>query len=240
MVDHTIELIDKSHQGDKLARDTLVEENLGLVWNVVKRFIGRGHEMEDLFQIGSIGLLKAIDNFDTGFEVKFSTYAVPMIMGEIRRFLRDDGMIKMSRSIKENAYKIKAAQDQIRKSLGREPTMEEIEKETELNKEDIILAMDSQVEIDSIYRSVYMDNGSEICLADRIADKKNENEVSMNKILLETLLNELKENERKLILLRYFQDKTQMETARELGISQVQVSRMEKKILLRMRGNLQK
>ena len=238
MVEHTIQLIDKSHQGDKLARDTLVEENLGLVWNVVKRFIGRGHEPEDLFQIGSIGLIKAIDNFDTGFQVKFSTYAVPMIMGEIRRFLRDDGMIKMSRSIKENAYKIKNAQEKIRKSSGREPTMEEIEKETELSKEDIVLALDSQVEIDSIYRSVYMDNGSEICLADKIADKKNENEESMNRILLETLLQELEEKEKKLISLRYFQDKTQMETAKVLGISQVQVSRMEKKILLRLRGKI--
>ena len=238
MVDHTIELIDKSHQGDKIARDTLVEENLGLVWNVVKRFLGRGHEAEDLFQIGSIGLIKAIDHFDTGFQVKFSTYAVPMIMGEIRRFLRDDGMIKVSRSMKENAYKIKLAQDSIRKRWGREPTIEELEQECGLSKEDILLAMDVQIEVESLYRSVYSGDGSELCLADKIADKKDENESSMNRIVLEELMKELEEKERRLIVLRYFEDKTQMETARQLGISQVQVSRLEKKILLRMRGKL--
>lgn len=238
MVDHTIELIDKSHQGDKIARDTLVEENLGLVWNVVKRFLGRGHESEDLFQIGTIGLIKAIDHFDTNFQVKFSTYAVPMIMGEIRRFLRDDGMIKVSRSMKENSYKIKLAQDSIRKRSGREPTIEELQQESGLSKEDILLALEVHIEVESIYKTVASNEGGELCLADKIADKRDENECTMNKIVLESLMKELEEKERQLIQLRYFEDKTQTDTARQLGISQVQVSRLEKKILLRMRGKL--
>ncbi|MDE6314205.1 MAG: sigma-70 family RNA polymerase sigma factor, partial [Lachnospiraceae bacterium] len=162
----------------------------------------------------------------------------PMIMGEIRRFLRDDGMIKVSRSMKENAYKIKLAQDSIRKRSGREPTIEDLERESQLSKEEILLAMDVQMEVESIYRSVYTGDGNEICLADKIADKKDENESSMNKIVLEELMKELEEKERRLIVLRYFEDKTQTETAKRLGISQVQVSRLEKKILLRMRGKL--
>ena len=238
MVEHTIELIDKSHHGDKAARDRLVEENLGLVWSIVKRFANRGHELEDLFQIGSIGLMKAIDKFDISFEVKFSTYAVPMIMGEIKRFLRDDGMIKMSRSIKENAYKIKSAEEKIRNKEGREPVMEEVERATGLNKEEILMAMEACVEVDSIYRSVYSGDENEICLVDKLTDRRNENEDTINRLVLQSLLEELEEKERDLIILRYFQDKTQTETAEKLGISQVQVSRLEKRILLRMRGKL--
>lgn len=238
MVEHTIELIDKSHHGDKVARDRLVEENLGLVWSIVKRFAGRGHDMEDLFQIGTIGLIKAIDKFDISFDVKFSTYAVPMIMGEIKRFLRDDGMIKMSRSIKENAYKIKSAEERIRKEEGREPTVEEVEETTGLAKEEILMVMEACVEVDSIYRSVYSDGENEICLVDKLTDKRNENENTINRLVLQSLLEDLEEKERNLIILRYFQDKTQTETAQKLGISQVQVSRLEKRILLRMRGKL--
>lgn len=238
MVEHTIELIDKSHHGDKGARDRLVEENVGLIWSIVKRFAGRGYEMEDLFQIGSIGLIKAIDKFDTSFEVKFSTYAVPMIMGEIKRFLRDDGMIKMSRSIKENAYKIKSAEEKIRKQEGRDPGIEEIEKVTGIAKEEILMAMEACVEVESIYRSVYSNDENEICLVDKLTDKRNENEDTINRLVLQSLLNDLEEKERNLIQLRYFEDKTQTETAKKLGISQVQVSRLEKRILLRMRGKL--
>lgn len=238
MVENTIELIDKSHHGDKAARDKLVEENLGLVWSIVRRFANRGYEMEDLFQIGSIGLMKAIDKFDLTFEVKFSTYAVPMIMGEIKRFLRDDGMIKMSRSLKENAYKIKVAEEKIRNKEGREPVLEEIEEVTGLSKEEILMAMEANTEIESIYRSVYKSDGNEIYLVDKLTDKRNENEDTLNKIVLQSLLNELEEKERKLIILRYFEDKTQTETAKRLGISQVQVSRMEKRILYKMRGRM--
>ena len=238
MVEQTIELIDKSHHGDKAARDRLVEENLGLVWSIVRRFSNRGYELEDLFQIGTIGLMKAIDKFDISYEVKFSTYAVPMIMGEIKRFLRDDGMIKMSRSIKENAYKIKAVEEKIRHKEGREPTLDEIKDATGLEKEDIVMAMDASVEVDSIYRSVYSGDENEIFLVDKLTDKRNENEDTINRLVLQSLLESLEEKERDLIQLRYFQDKTQTETAQRLGISQVQVSRLEKRILLRMRAKL--
>jgi RNA polymerase sporulation-specific sigma factor len=234
-MEHTIALIEKSHQGDKEARDMLVEENMGLVWSIVKRFVGRGHEQEDLFQIGSIGLIKAIDKFDTSYEVKFSTYAVPMISGEIKRFLRDDGMVKVSRSLKENGYKIRQATQAISHEMGREATIEELAAVTELSTEDIVMAIDANVEVESIYKTIYQGDGNQISLVDKLIEKNDEQEKLIDRMLLEQLLEILDEKEKKLILLRYFQDKTQMEVAKVLGISQVQVSRMEKKILLRMR-----
>lgn len=234
-MEHTIALIEKSHQGDKEARDMLVTENMGLVWSIVKRFNGRGHEQEDLFQIGSIGLIKAIDKFDISYEVKFSTYAVPMISGEIKRFLRDDGMVKVSRSLKENGYKIRQATQFISHEMGREATLEELAAATELSTEDIVMAMDANVEVESIYKTVYQGDGNQISLVDKLIEKRDDQEKLLNRMLLEQLLGVLNEKEKTLILLRYYQDKTQMEVAKELGISQVQVSRMEKKILLRMR-----
>lgn len=216
----------------------IVEENLGLVFTVVKRFLGRGCEMEDLVQIGSIGLLKAIDKFDLGFEVKFSTYAVPLIAGEIKRFLRDDGMIKVSRSLKEMAAQIYSTKDQMEKRLGREPMMEELELELGLSGEEMMLALESCSEIESIYRPVYQGDGNAVLLMDKLEEKENANEKVLNHMLLEQLLKLLEEQERRLIDLRYFRDKTQMETARELGLTQVQVSRMEKKILKKMRGQV--
>ncbi len=234
-MEHTIALIEKSHQGDKEARDMLVKENMGLVWSIVKRFAGRGHEQEDLFQIGSIGLIKAIDKFDMSYEVKFSTYAVPMISGEIKRFLRDDGMVKVSRSLKENGYKIRLATQSISHELGREATLEELAAATELSTEDIVMAMDANIEVESIYKTVYQGDGNQISLVDKLIEKRDDHEILLNHMLLEQLLEVLDEKEKTLILLRYYQDKTQMDVAKELGISQVQVSRMEKKILLRMR-----
>jgi RNA polymerase sporulation-specific sigma factor len=234
-MEHTIALIEKSHQGDKEARDMLVTENMGLVWSIVKRFNGRGHEQEDLFQIGSIGLIKAIDKFDISYEVKFSTYAVPMISGEIKRFLRDDGMVKVSRSLKENGYKIRQATQFLSHEMGREATLEELAAATELSTEDIVMAMDANVEVESIYKTVYQGDGNQISLVDKLIEKRDDQEKLLNRMLLEQLLGVLNEKEKTLILLRYYQDKTQMEVAKELGISQVQVSRMEKKILLRMR-----
>ena len=228
-MDHTLALIEQAHQGDKTAREMIVEENLGLVFTVVKRFLGRGCEMEDLVQIGSIGLLKAIDKFDLGFEVKFSTYAVPLIAGEIKRFLRDDGMIKVSRSLKEMAAQIYSTKDQMEKRLGREPMMEELELELGLSGEEMMLALESCSEIESIYRPVYQGDGNAVLLMDKLEEKENANEKVLNHMLLEQLLKLLEEQERRLIDLRYFRDKTQMETARELGLTQVQVSRMEKK-----------
>lgn len=237
-MDHTLALIEQAHQGDKTAREMLVEENLGLVFTVVKRFLGRGCEMEDLIQIGSIGLLKAIDKFDLAFEVKFSTYAVPLIAGEIKRFLRDDGMIKVSRSLKEMAAQIYSTKDQMEKRLGREPMMEELEVELGLSGEEMMLALESCAEIESIYRPVYQGDGNAVLLMDKLVERENANEKVLNHMLLEQLLKLLEEQERQLIDLRYFRDKTQMETAKELGLTQVQVSRLEKKILKKMRGRV--
>ena len=228
-------LIEKSHAGDKQAREVLIEKNLGLVHHIVKRFLNRGVDAEDLFQIGCIGLMKAVDKFDLAFDVKFSTYAVPMISGEIKRFLRDDGMVKVSRSLKENGWKITRAREQFQHEHGREPTLEEIAKVTGLSTEEVVMAMDAGAEVESIYKSVYQSDGNEIYLVDQIAGKNNEREKLLNHMLLKQLLSELEGEERELIRLRYFQGKTQTEVAGRLGIRQVQVSRLEKRILRRLR-----
>ncbi len=228
-------LIEKSHAGDKQAREVLIEKNLGLVHHIVKRFLNRGVDAEDLFQIGCIGLMKAVDKSDLAFDVKFSTYAVPMISGEIKRFLRDDGMVKVSRSLKENGWKITRAREQFQHEHGREPTLEEIAKVTGLSTEEVVMAMDAGAEVESIYKSVYQSDGNEIYLVDQIAGKNNEREKLLNHMLLKQLLSELEGEERELIRLRYFQGKTQTEVAGRLGISQVQVSRLEKRILRRLR-----
>ena len=232
-------LIARSQAGDKAAREALIEKNLGLVHHIVRRFLGRGYDAEDLFQIGAIGLMKAIDKFDLAYDVKFSTYAVPMISGEIKRFLRDDGIVKVSRTLKENGWKIRQAAEQIYHERGRDATLEEIAEATGIAREDIVMAMEANVEVESIYKSVYQSDGNEIYLVDKLPEKKDDNEKALNHMLLEQLIGELGEEERMLIRLRYFQDKTQVEVAKNLGISQVQVSRMEKKILIRMREKLQ-
>ena len=235
-MEETAVLLTQAQAGDREAREVLVEKNLGLVHHIVKRFAGRGYDPEDLFQIGSIGLMKAIDKFDLSYDVKFSTYAVPMIAGEIKRFLRDDGMVKVSRSRKENGFKVRQAAQQIEKQSGREATLAQISELTGISVEDIVMAMDATVEVESIYKSVYQSDGNEIYMVDRLASGKDENETVLNHMLLEQLLAGLNGEEKELIALRYFQDKTQVEVAKQLGISQVQVSRLEKRILLRMRG----
>ena len=208
---------------------------MGLIWSIVRRFMNRGYEPEDLFQIGSIGLLKAIDKFDTGYDVKFSTYAVPMITGEIKRFLRDDGMLKVSRTIKENAVKIRGVRETMSSELNREPTIEELSRKTGISKEDVVLALDSANEVESLHKTVYQGDGSAILLMDRLEENRNDQEELLNRLLLEELLKELSDQERELITLRYFEEKTQSDIAKRLGISQVQVSRMEKRILTRLR-----
>lgn len=235
-------LIARAQEGDREAREVLIEKNLGLVHHIVKRFAGRGYEMEDLFQIGTIGLIKAIDKFDLSYEVQFSTYAVPMITGEIKRFLRDDGPIRISRTLKENGWKVKQAAQKLSHSLGREPTLEEISAETGMERADVVLAMEAGVEVESIYKTVYQSDGNEIQLLDKVASSRmsggwedEEKDRLLNHMLLEQLLEELPETDRELIRMRYFEDMTQSEVAKNLGISQVQVSRLEKKILLRMR-----
>ena len=237
-VDETMTLIDRAHKGDKGARDQLVLENMGLIWSIVRRFQGRGHEMEDLFQIGSIGLMKAIDKFDLSYDVRFSTYAVPMIMGEIKRFLRDDGMIKVSRSLKESGAKMKQAREKLQTELGREPTLLELSEKTGMPREEIVMALEANGEVESIYKNTGSSEGKEICLADRLPQEKDSHEMLLNHMVLEQLLQELGETERHLIELRYFKERTQSQIAEEMGISQVQVSRMEKKILLEMRRKL--
>ena len=253
-MEETAVLIERSQAGDKEARERLIEENLGLVRHIVKRFVGRGYDMEDLFQIGCIGLIKAIDKFDLQYEVRFSTYAVPMIQGEIKRFLRDDGMVKVSRTLKESGWKVKQAAEKLLQEYGREATLQELSEATGLSVEDIVMAMDANVEVESIYKSVYQSDGNEIYLVDQVVGTSGgvnssavgqtasdggwgdtEKEKVLNHMLLEQLLEQLNEQERALIHMRYFQDKTQMEVAKYMGISQVQVSRMEKRILLQLR-----
>ena len=234
-MEETSVLIERSHAGDKSAREVLVENNLGLVHHIVKRFTGRGYDPEDLFQIGCIGLMKAIDKFDLQCDVKFSTYAVPMISGGIKRFLRDDGMVKVSRSVKENGWKITQARERLQYVLGREPTLQELHQETGLEIDEMVLALEAGAEVESIYKSVYQSDGNEIHLIDQLVGEANEKECLLNQLLVKQLMEELQGEEKELILLRYFQDKTQVEIARRLGISQVQVSRLEKKILQKMR-----
>ena len=226
-MEQTIAYIKRAHKGDKQARDTLVLGNQGLVWSVVQRFLGRGHDKEELFQIGCIGLMKAVDKFDVSYEVCFSTYAVPVIMGEIRRFLRDDGMVKVSRSMKEKGYLISNARKELTDMLGREPELKELAEKTGLSEEEIVLAVEANGEVESIYQSVYQ--------LDRLKDKKNAQEELENKLLIEELLQQLSGREQQLIKMRYFENATQSQIAAKLGTSQVQVSRMEKKILLQMR-----
>ncbi len=249
-MEETAVLIERSQAGDKEARERLIEENLGLVRHIVKRFAGRGYDTEDLFQIGCIGLIKAIDKFDLKYDVRFSTYAVPMIQGEIKRFLRDDGMVKVSRALKEAGAQVKQAAARLSQELGREATLGELSEATGLAVEDIVMAMDANVEVESIYRSVYQSDGSEIYLVDQIVGESGsagvgrtasggwgdaEKEKVLNHMLLDQLLARLDDRERTLIRMRYFQEKTQVEVAKYMGISQVQVSRMEKRILLQLR-----
>jgi len=233
----TIELIRLSHDGDSLAREQVITDNMALVWSIVRRFSGRGYEPEDLFQIGCIGLMKAVDRFDTSYDVKFSTYAVPMIIGEIKRFIRDDGIVKISRGIKENNRKLGKAKEELIQMNQREPTIEELAKYTGIATEDIVMAMAALQEVDSIYSTVYSGGGEDIYIVDRLGDDNDvsENQRVIDHIFVNQLLEELPPDERNLIELRYYQDKTQTEVAKRMGISQVQVSRLEKRVLLKMR-----
>lgn len=231
-------LIGRAQAGEKEAREVLIEQNLGLVHHIVKRFMGRGYDAEDLFQIGVIGLIKSIDKFNVSYEVKFSTYAVPLITGEIKRFIRDDGMVKVSRTLKENGMRIKYARERLSNKLNRDPSLKEIAGEAALSEEEVILALEANVQVESIYKSVYQNDGNEIFMVDQLADEKDEQEEVLNHLVIDQLIGSLSETEQKLITLRYYQDKTQTEVAKVLGISQVQVSRMEKRILLGMRQKI--
>ncbi len=235
--DHEVkELILRSQQGDQAARDLIVQKNMRLVWSVVQRFLNRGYEPDDLFQIGSIGLLKSVDKFDLSYDVKFSTYAVPMIIGEIQRFIRDDGTVKVSRSLKETGNKIRKAKDELSKTLGRVPTVNEIAEHLELSPEDVIMAQEASRSPASIHETVYENDGDPITLLDQIDN--GEEGRWFDKIALKEAINELDEREKLIVYLRYYKDQTQSEVAARLGISQVQVSRLEKKILQQMKGRM--
>ncbi|WP_334071644.1 MULTISPECIES: RNA polymerase sporulation sigma factor SigF [Paenibacillus] len=229
-------LIALSQSGDNAARDRLVNCNIRLVWSVVQRFMNRGYEPEDLFQIGCIGLLKSVDKFDLSYDVKFSTYAVPMIIGEIQRFLRDDGTLKVSRSLKEMANKVRKKKDELSKVLNRLPTVKEVAEELGVTPEDVVFAQEANKPPASIHETVFENDGDPITLMDQIADESQER--WFDKLALHEAIDGLSERERLIVYLRYYRDQTQSEVANRLGISQVQVSRLEKKILQSIRDQI--
>ncbi|MCF6137649.1 RNA polymerase sporulation sigma factor SigF [Pseudalkalibacillus berkeleyi] len=230
------ELIQRSQDGDPKARDTIVEKNMRLVWSVVQRFLNRGYEPDDLFQIGSIGLLKSVDKFDLSYDVKFSTYAVPMIIGEIQRFIRDDGTVKVSRSLKELGNKVRKVKDELSKNFGRNPTVNEIAEKLEISPEEVVMAQEAVRAPSSIHETVYENDGDPITLLDQISDR--DESKWFDQIALREAIKTLNERERLIVYLRYFKDQTQSEVATRLGISQVQVSRLEKKILKEMKTQM--
>ena len=235
-----MKIIENAQSGSKDDMTRLIEENNGLIWSIVRRFNGRGYDTEDLYQIGSIGFIKAIQRFDTSFEVRLSTYAVPYILGEIKRFIRDDGPIKISRSIKELNIKIIELQKEYLNKYGKEITLEQLAKELKTSKEDIAMALDSARPVNSIEDSQYRDNKTDktISLIDQLSSGKDEENEITNRITIKKLISELKDNEKEVILLRYYKGKTQMQVAKILGITQVQVSRIERKVLDNMKRKL--
>ncbi|MCL6548474.1 MAG: RNA polymerase sporulation sigma factor SigF [Alicyclobacillus sp.] len=230
-------LIEQSQAGDGAARDELVLANQRLVWAVVQRFLGRGYEADDLFQIGCIGLMKAIDKFDLSYDVKFSTYAVPMIIGEIQRFLRDDSTVKVSRSLKEQARQIRRVREELAKRLGRQPHISEIAEEMGIEASEVVFAQEALRSPASIHETVFENDGDPIYLMDQLAD--DDQSAWFDKIALHEVLSRLPERERLIVYLRFFKDKTQSDVAKVLGISQVQVSRLEKRILQNIREQLE-
>ncbi|REJ14152.1 MAG: RNA polymerase sporulation sigma factor SigF [Caldibacillus debilis] len=235
--DEIKELIRKSQEGDQDARNRIVEKNMRLVWSVVQRFLNRGYDPDDLFQIGCIGLLKSVDKFDLTYDVKFSTYAVPMIIGEIQRFIRDDGTVKVSRSLKETGNKIRRAKDELSKIHGRSPTVNELSEFLQIPAEEILLAQEAGLSPASIHETVYENDGDPITLLDQIAD--HDEGKWFDHLALKEAIEALDEREKLIVYLRYYKDQTQSEVAERLGISQVQVSRLEKKILKQMRDRME-
>ncbi|MBD7909815.1 MULTISPECIES: RNA polymerase sporulation sigma factor SigF [Clostridium] len=233
------ELLPLAKDGNEVAMNRLIEMNLPLVSSLSKKFLNRGYDYEDIFQIGCIGLVKAIKNFDSAFNVKFSTYAVPMIMGEIKRFLRDDGMIKVSRNVKSLARKIHFDKEELTKKLDRDPTIDELSNYSGIDKEDIVFAVESSSSLQYLYDTIHQEDGAPVLLIDKLSQDGTDDSEMVDKIALKEALRSLDEKARQIIVLRYFKDKTQVQVAKMLGISQVQVSRIEKKVLLVMREKLQ-
>ncbi len=239
MYENNINSIKRAQEGDKFEMDRLIRENNGLIWSIVKRFMNRGYEVEDLYQIGCIGFIKSIKRFDTNFEVKLSTYSVPYRLGEIKRFIRDDGPIKVSRSIKELNTKINELKRHYLLN-GKEITLEQICKELKIQKEDAIIAMESTNAVESMDAAANAENkdGKQMTVFDKISTGKNEEEMITNRMVVNQLINELQDRDKEIILLRFFKEKTQTEVAKILGISQVQVSRIERKVLNEMKSKL--
>ena len=232
------ELLRKIAQGDAAARQEFIEGNLRLVLSVIQRFIGRGEMVDDLFQVGCIGLIKAVDNFDMNYQVKFSTYAVPMIVGELRRHMRDSGSVRVSRSLRDTAYKALAAKEKLTGELSREPRVEEIAKELDLRKEDVVLALDSILEPISLFEPIYCDNGDAVFVMDQVADPVNTDENWMEELAIRDSISSLSAREKKILALRFFEGRTQVEVAKEVGISQAQVSMLEKGAIEQIKKNL--
>jgi RNA polymerase sporulation-specific sigma factor len=229
------ELLAKTKEGDLRAREELISGNLRLVLSVIQRFGNRGEPVDDLFQVGCVGLIKAIDNFDTSHDVKFSTYAVPMIIGEIRRYLRDNSSIRVSRSMRDTAYKVLQVKEKLMAEKQREPTMDEIAKALEIKREDVVFALDAITDPVSLYEPVYSDGGDAICVMDQVKDTKNTDENWLEHIALGEAVSKLGDRERHVLAMRFYDGKTQMEVASEIGISQAQVSRLEKNAISQIR-----
>lgn len=232
------ELVRLACKGDRQAQEKLIENNTGLIWNIVRRFANRGYEQDDLFQIGAIGLLKAVQKFNFDYNTKFSTYAVPMIIGEIKRFLRDDGIIKVSRSVKQLSNKARIQKETLSKELGREPTLKEIADKLSIAPEELAAAIDANSLPEYLFSNAYEGETNSIRLIDRINIGDDSEDQIINGIVLKEVMKVLEENEKKIIVLRYFKELTQMQISRILGISQVQVSRIEKRILDKIRDKM--
>ena len=231
-------LIERSQQGDMDARSRLVEGNLKLVLSVVQRFLSRGENPDDLFQVGCIGLLKAIANFDTTKNVRFSTYGVPMIAGELRRYLRDYSPIRVSRSMRDTAYRVLQAREKLQRENQREPTVEQIAKELDIPREEVVFAMDAVVDPVSLFDPVYSDGGDTVCVMDQVRDTRNTDESWLDRIALREAVDKLSPREQRILAMRFYDGKTQMEVSGEIGISQAQVSRLEKNAISTIRRNL--
>lgn len=236
--DEMMELLRRTKQGDMAARERLIRGNLRLVLSVIQRFSSRGENADDLFQVGCIGLIKAIDNFDIRQPVRFSTYGVPMIVGEIRRYLRDNSSLRVSRSMRDTAYKVLQAKEKYISEHQKEPTIEEIAKILEIKREEVVFALDAIVDPVSLYEPVYDHGGDTICVMDQVRDSKNTDESWLEQIALKEAMNRLSDRERKILNLRFFEGKTQMEVSAEVGISQAQVSRLEKNAISQIKKNL--
>lgn len=236
--EESMELLRRARAGDMQAREELISGNLRLVLSVIQKFAGRGENVDDLFQVGCIGLIKAIDNFNIDMDVRFSTYGVPMIVGEIRRYLRDNSAIRVSRSVRDTAYRVLQAKEKYMSEHQKEPTVDEIAQILELKREDVVMALDAVVDPVSLFEPVYSDGGDTVCVMDQVKDKKNTDEAWLEHIALGDAIGKLDERERRILALRFFQGKTQMEVSAEVGISQAQVSRLEKNALNRIRKEL--